>query len=820
MPSDQNSNSDSARAASRDAWTRRQFAALPLLAGAAAHGEPVAPGRSGRKWEIFVVQHSHIDVGYTHNQEVIADFHAQFLNQAVDFALSPAQAARPADARFKWTCEGFWAVEQFLERAPAAQKARLVRAMKEGLIELTAAYFHMTELPDMELLRRNVSYSVEFAKREGVPLNVAMDCDINGVSWGMADAYAEAGVKYFSMNTNPEQGGYPFGHPLVPFYWESPAGKRVLAWSGLAYHKANLFGLMGGVAPDRDPGIPGFSLPFRGPYTEVRDISFAERRLMPYLNWLESTNYPHPYLLLTGSGVYTDNSPAGDEGCRIIADWNSKHGERVHIRTATLAEYFAHIEKNTPNLPVHRGEWTDWWSDGAASTPVDTLVYRNALRTRRTVEMLDPAHEAVSGAELAAIDKKLLLYCEHTFGYSHTDATSLLVQQVFGRKSKHAIDADELAGAAMVKTLRRSGEGSFAARRPFEYTVINPLTERVHSVAYLPLDSWEAPTAQAPFHVVDENGRTVPHQLESRPRGWNAAVDVDLAPQQRLRFKLVPGGPQAGAPALASTARSFENEFYRAVWTERKGITELTGAHGVNVLDPAVGALGSPVYQIFPGGNRGDAGTTSGQRVRPHDTIAPGTCTAIKRVAAGKIYERWELHYDVPGASRYILYATFFHHLPQFQVTASMVKTDVRDPEGMYVLFPFAEEEGVWSLDKPGGPIRPKLDQLPQACSDYYSIQHGAALAGKRHGVALATLDAPLVDIGAIRLWNYSTGIEPTGPLYSWVTNNKWHTNFRLTCGGSYEFRYLVQLAPEFADAHRAIACCRTLSYPPIVVRA
>jgi hypothetical protein len=239
----------------------------------------------------------------------------------------------------------------------------------------------------------------------------------------------------------------------------------------------------------------------------------------------------------------------------------------------------------------------------------------------------------------------------------------------------------------------------------------------------------------------------------------------------------------------------------------------------VNVLDGAVGALGTPVYQIFPGGNRSQAGRPSGPRIRPHDVITAGVCRRIRRVAAGPVYERWEFEYEVPGATRYVLSATFFPGLPDIQLTASMLKTDVRDPEGMYILFPLTEEAGIWSLDKPGGPIRPKLDQLPQACSDYYSVQHGVALAGKRHGVALATLDAPLVDIGAIRLWNYTTGIEPTGPLYSWVTNNKWQTNFRISCGGAFEFRYLLRMGAEFADAGRAIACCRALSYPPIVVR-
>jgi hypothetical protein len=57
--------------------------------------------------------------------------------------------------------------------------------------------------------------------------NVAMACDVNGFSWGMADALYEAGVRYLSMNINSHHGGYPFNKPLVPFYWESPSGNRL-----------------------------------------------------------------------------------------------------------------------------------------------------------------------------------------------------------------------------------------------------------------------------------------------------------------------------------------------------------------------------------------------------------------------------------------------------------------------------------------------------------------------------------------------------------------------------------------------------------------
>jgi hypothetical protein len=230
--------------------------------------------------------------------------------------------------------------------------------------------------------------------------------------------------------------------------------------------------------------------------------------------------------------------------------------------------------------------------------------------------------------------------------------------------------------------------------------------------------------------------------------------------------------------------------------------------------------LGCPIYQIFPNGNRGAAaGFGYSARTIPKDEITVGRCSGVRRVSTGDVHERWELQYDVPGTTSYVLAATFYRDLPQIELSARVVKTEVTDPEGLYVLFPLEVDAGIWHLDKSGAPIRPGLDQLSGSCCDYYCIQAGAALVGTDVGAAWTTLDAPLVHVGKLRLWNYSTTIQPTGPIYSWVTNNKWETNFRLTCGGRYEFRYILQASRRFADPVEALAVCRAHTMPPVVLR-
>ena len=115
--------------------------------------------------------------------------------------------------------------------------------------------------------------------------------------------------------------------------------------------------------------------------------------------------------------------------------------------------------------------------------------------------------------------------------------------------------------------------------------------------------------------------------------------------------------------------------------------------------------------------------------------------------------------------------------------------------------------------------MRPGVDQLPGTCCDYYSVQEGSALIAPDLGVLLATPDVPLVHIGGLNLWKYTTTREPTGTFYSWLTNNKWETNFPRYVGGLYEFRYHIEVLPLPLAAAEVAGECGRLNTPLVVCR-
>ncbi len=70
-----------------------------------------------RKWEIYVIQHTHTDIGYTERQEVIEAFQIDYIKQAIEISEAIYEGDKKEWEGFRWTCETFWAVEKFFRRS-------------------------------------------------------------------------------------------------------------------------------------------------------------------------------------------------------------------------------------------------------------------------------------------------------------------------------------------------------------------------------------------------------------------------------------------------------------------------------------------------------------------------------------------------------------------------------------------------------------------------------------------------------------------------------------------------------------------------------
>nr|MCU0780042.1 hypothetical protein [Akkermansiaceae bacterium] len=347
------------------------------------------------QWTVYLVQHTHTDIGYTRPQIEILPEHLRYIDYALDYC--DQTDALPDDARFRWTCESSWAVREFLNSRPPAQIERLKRRVAEGRIELTGMFFNMSELAGEAGLAALME-PVAAIRRHGLPVRTAMQNDVNGIGWALAEHFPDLGIKYLVMGEHNHRALLPFEIPTA-FWWESPSGKRTLAFRAEHYMFGNRLGI----------GTTG--------------LETLAPKMFEYLAGLAKAGYPFRRTAIQHSGVFTDNSPPSTAACRLAEQWNARF-EWPRLRVATAGEFMAYVEENhAAELPTHRVAWPDWWTDGFGSAARETAASRQTASLLNSREGL-LAMARATGAELPAalpaelrhIRESLLFYDEHTFG--------------------------------------------------------------------------------------------------------------------------------------------------------------------------------------------------------------------------------------------------------------------------------------------------------------------------------------------------------------------------------------------------------------------
>ena len=222
--------------------------------------------------EILVLHHSHLDVGYTHSQPIIWEMQREFIDQAL--ALLEDTAGFPEPSRPKWTCEVTGPLLHWLDGAGDPDVDRFRAFVRQGRIGISAMQYNTTSLSSAELLCRQLAPARELRGRLGARISTAIQHDVNGVPWPLADLLMDAGVELLLMGVNIDH-----GHAVRPgpacFLWEAPSGRRLLVMNGNTYTMFDQIlrtwdnsissmqaGLAEYVGPPRGPEVSArFSLP-------------------------------------------------------------------------------------------------------------------------------------------------------------------------------------------------------------------------------------------------------------------------------------------------------------------------------------------------------------------------------------------------------------------------------------------------------------------------------------------------------------------------------------------------------------------------------
>ncbi len=731
-----------------------------------------------RRWTIYLTQHTHTDIGYTRPQTEILPEHLRYIDYALDYC--DLTDRLPDDARFRWTCETAWAVREYVKRRPAAQVARLKQRLQEGRIELAGMLLNMSDIATENSLAASLEPLRTLKADLGVTVRTAMQNDVNGAAWCLVDYFSDAGIRYLTMGINATRSILPFDQPTA-FWWESPSGKRVLAYRSDHYMTANFWGIEKGELATFKPGA------------------------LKYLRSLEDRKYPFDRVGVQFSGYFTDNSPPSTAACDVVRAWNEAY-TWPKLRLSTAQEFLGYIEReHGRELTVLRQAWPDWWTDGFGSAARETGAARETESAMQVTQGL-LAVAAILGAEIrpgvleriARVQDDLLFYAEHTYGAAESvdDPLAENTQVQWGEKGSYVWSAVKEANL-----LREEAFGLLQDLLPRAevptLAVFNTLNWTRSGLVRVFIDHEILPPDRAVRIVDAASGEAVPAQpMEKRAEGTYWAIWVkDVAPLGYRMLRLEAGREKrAPEPRLADTL-TLENAFYSLTVDPARGavkslVDKQTGEELVDAGAPW--GLGQCVYE------------TLADRNQMHPKVAARTSLRDVKVqpgANGPIWKSLRVTGTLDGcATNDGLKAEIRLYETEKRVELHFAarKLPVRNPEGLYVAFPFRSPGAKLAYEVAGGCVTPGEDQIPGSASDWQAIQNFIAVRGRESQIVWGSEGAPLVQLGDFNLGKWQRAAKVERPyVYSWVMNNYWFTNFRVEQEGEFRWSYYLTSTRE-----------------------
>ncbi len=735
-----------------------QFAVSVEIAGRPALQQAITL-RPVRKWEIHLLPHSHIDIGYSDPQPVVERKQWKNLGDAV--ALAQKTASNPPDSRFRWNVEGLWSVESYLKQASPSERQAFVEAVKRGDIGLQANETNiLTGLSSPEELSHWTDGARRLAREYGLPIaRSAMHSDIPGLSWPVVSALYQAGVRYFSSGPNYMPGlpdrGDRIGGTLnalgdQPFWWASPSGKeRILVWmAGRGYswfHGLNMGRLNQG----------------------GRDA------ILDYARELADRDYPWEMVQVRYT-IGGDNGPVDPDLPAIVNTWNETYDSpRLVIDTADAM--FAEFERRYgARIPVRFGDMTPYWEDGAISTSAEETMVRASSRRLVQAETL----WSLSRPELfpAADDEEawrnVLLWHEHTWGAADSirdpDRQDVAAQWTY--KQAFAVEADRRSRALLAAAQPPPGP---------EIDVVNTLAWKRSGLVVLSKEQ-----SSAGNRVWDNRGRTSPSQRLSD--GTLAVWVADVPALGSVRLRLQQGEPAGVDTSVSVTAQGLDNRRVRVALDPNRGSISSLRWSGAPDKELAA-AQGLNRYLYVPGLDPGQA--VEGTRVRIV-VEEPGPLVGTLRIES-----------DAPGTNGLVRRVTMVAGSDVVSAEHVFDKIAVRTKESAHVAFPFDLPAGTIRVDQGSAITTVGADQLPGSCRDFIGLHSAIDISTARIGVSLGSLDAPLIEIGALtderqtdggtRTWRQETAQGST--LYGYLLDNYWHTNYKADQSGLLGYRFALR---------------------------
>ncbi len=757
--------------------------------------------------QLLIVPQTHHDVGYTHVPEAALNMQIQAVARSIELC---EKSLADETSGFCWTCETSYPVIRFLESASRDEVCRFQELVHAQRIAVTGGFMHMTQLIGAEEYVRFFEPVGILRDRYGLPVSVVQHGDVNGLSWGSVQLMSQAGIDTLVMTLNPDHGRSPFEQPTA-FYWEGPDGSRVLVWLNITYSFGHLSCKLH-TGTSKDAGKP---------------ISELLQRLE------QRDDYPFDFAVIH-SGM--DNRLADDACCEAVREWNAQGNfPPMRIVTIDTAMALAHQQAKDANLPTYRGEWADYWAHGHGSSAFEVTAARSArgqLRTAETARSLCVVQSKIETARkppLASlshwygdegfpsgthwqehIDKayeQLLLFEEHTWGSNESvdRPHTLFAQAHWNQKAAFAYNAAYLA-----HELEREAIAdlvySLPASEDLSLVVVNPLgTKR---------DAWV--TVNKPPQLGQQEERTLFEEEETIKR-----LVRDIPP---FGVKAIPiEASPVPQEQMVERQATIQTPYYTAIIDAASGsITHLYDKKLKRqwVDESALTGIGGVVYEEADPDDPHPTRTKNRFHFRPESPgprflHTPATGTQPLSIKSMDGMTTVTAVTNMPYLPRIETTFTFRDDKPDVDVAVVLDKVDNFEMESVHVLFPFLINKPEFLLDTANATYHADIEQLPDTCRDWYSIQSGMVVTDQRASMLWATREAPLVQLGGFQTGKWQRQLNPQqGHIHAWLMNNLYFTNFKGSQGGRMSFHFSFAPSLGRASASQLLPWAQTFCVP------
>ncbi len=725
-----------------------------------------------RHFEVYFLPHSHVDIGFTHEQDEVARLQWKNLDLALDLVAQTADY--PAGSKYKWNAEISWVLDGYLKQASNERKKMFIEAVNNGFIGIDALYGStLTGIQREEELYHNTSFANKLIEEYGFDVQSAMITDVPGYTWGMVPSLSQTGINYFSIGPNHmphlPHGGAQVGHTLetwgdIPFYWVSPSGKeKILFW--MSSHGYSWFHSW-----------------------SIGNISHAGgTAVLNFLDELEDQKYPYDMVQLRYN-IGNDNGPPDPDMPEFFKQWNEKY-EWPKFKIATTLEMMKKFEdRYEDQIPEASGDFTPYWEDGAASSATETAINRNTADRLVQAETLWTMNDSENypADQIEEAWTNVVLFSEHTWGalQSKSDPDGAFTKKLWEVKKNFALDAQRAAD----ELIETAVSSSSSNKQVEAIQVFNTLSWSRSDLIRIPNDMNIKGRG-----IIDDKGKEVPSQLLSTGELAFVARDVPAFGAKKYIFRKGTASPKGDVKV---SEMMIGNERISVALDSHSGLIKsiIKRDNNRQYIDED-DTLGFNAYW-YSGNILEDLSRNHTPKFTIKENGPLISSIVVETVGAG-----------AKSISQEIEIISGFDKINLVNVVD---KLRVTDNENVRFSYPFDVPEGDVRIDIPWAVLEPGVNQLAGANKNFYSAQRFLDVSNNEYGITLTTADAPIWEIGEMSGQNWMTDLKtrpwfkdykPSQTLFAWAMNNAWFVNYKAYQEGKIKFRYTMVPHEKYSAA-------------------